>query len=141
MEFDIYDRSTDTFLSTKRRQIMLHDYPFVVSVKVLHAGKVQNLQQLQNMISPSHFICQDQTASLAAQCKERGLDFTRVQAETDASGLMEGLYIKVEEGGIVKERYKYVRSGFLQNVIDSGSHWMDRPILPNLLAPGKELFG
>jgi hypothetical protein len=60
--------------------------------------------------------------------------------ETDTSTLMEGLYIKVEEDGIVKERYKYVRAGFLQTVFDSESHWMDRPLLPNRLKPGIELF-
>jgi len=41
---------------------------------------------------------------------------------------------------VVRERYKYVRRGFLQTVIDSGSHWMERPILPNGLRPGVELF-
>ena len=51
-------------------------------------------------------------------------------AETDASGLMEGLYIKVEEDGVVRERYKFVRRDFLQTVIDSGSHWMERPRNP-----------
>jgi hypothetical protein len=33
-----------------------------------------------------------------------------------------------------------VRGGFLQAVFDSESHWMDRPILPNALAPGRTLF-
>jgi len=50
------------------------------------------------------------------------------------------LYIKVEEEGIVKERYKYVRGGFLQTISASASHWMDRPIIPNCLEPGRELF-
>jgi len=45
-----------------------------------------------------------------------------VIGQTDASNLMEGLYVKVEEGGVVAERYKYVRAGFLQAI--SGSRWM-----------------
>ncbi len=53
---------------------------------------------------------------------------------------MEGLYIKVEEEGVVKERYKYVCGGFLQAVFDSESHWMDRPLLPNCLAPDRALL-
>jgi len=53
---------------------------------------------------------------------------------------MEGLYIKVEEDGAVIERYKYVRAGFLQTVFDSESHWMDRPLIPNQLAPGVSLW-
>jgi hypothetical protein len=43
---------------------------------------------------------------------------------------MEGLYIKVEEDGIVKDRFKFVRSDFLQIMIDEG-HWLDRPLIPN----------
>jgi len=44
--------------------------------------------------------------------------------------LMEGLYVKVEEEGVVRGRYKYVRASFLQAVFASESHWMDRPIIP-----------
>jgi hypothetical protein len=54
--------------------------------------------------------------------------------------LMEGLYLKREEDGRVAARYKYVRPGFLQAVADSDSHWMDRPIEPNLLRDGVDLF-
>jgi hypothetical protein len=54
---------------------------------------------------------------------------------------MEGLYIKVEEGGQVVGRYKYIRASFLTAVVDSGGHWLRRPILPNRLADGVDLFG
>jgi hypothetical protein len=53
---------------------------------------------------------------------------------------MEGLYIKWEEDGQVKERYKYVRGSFLQTVADSETHWMDRPIVPNQLRAGVDVF-
>lgn len=53
---------------------------------------------------------------------------------------MEGLYIKVEQHGLVEARYKYVRAGFLQAVFDSGSHWMERALLPNQLAADATLF-
>ena len=49
---------------------------------------------------------------------------------------MEGLYIKLEEDGIVKERFKYVRKSFLQCVFASNSHWQKRPIVPNQLKNG-----
>lgn len=52
----------------------------------------------------------------------------------------EGLYIKVEEGGQVVERYKFVRASFLTAVVDSGGHWLDRPIVPNGLAAGVTLW-
>jgi hypothetical protein len=140
MEFDIFDKTDGTFLSTTRRRAFLSTLPFVSSVKVLHEGAVNNLQTLKNYIGPSCFIKQDQKQLLAELCAERGLNYLQTSKETDTSGLMEGLYIKAEEAGVVKERYKYVRGGFLQAVFASESHWMDRPILPNCLEAGRELF-
>ena len=55
----------------------------------------------------------------------------KILSETDRTNLMEGLYIKVEENGVVVERMKYVRYSFLQTVEESDSHWLDRPIIPN----------
>lgn len=140
LEFDILDKTTGTFLSTEQRQTFLRQLPFVVSVKVLYEGTVETLQTLKNLIGPSHFITQNQKQRLREVCLEHELDSTRVLRETDTSGLMEGLYLKIEEEGVVKARYKYVRSGFLQAVFDSESHWMDRPILPNCLISGCHLF-
>jgi hypothetical protein len=57
-----------------------------------------------------------------------------------SSELMEGLYIKWEENGRVLGRYKYVRNSFSQAVEDEGEHWMDRPIEPNLLRKGVDIF-
>ena len=62
------------------------------------------------------------------------------QSHCSSSELMEGLYIKWEAVGHVRGRYKYVRKGFLQAVADSETHWMDRPIEPNRLRPGADLF-
>jgi hypothetical protein len=53
---------------------------------------------------------------------------------------MEGLYIKWEEGGQVMGRYKYVRGSFLQAVADSETHWINRPIEPNRLRTGVDVF-
>jgi hypothetical protein len=53
---------------------------------------------------------------------------------------MEGLYIKVEEAEIVRARYKFVRASFLTAVSQSGSHWLSRPIIPNQLAAGVDIF-
>lgn len=140
MEFDLYDKQTDTFLSTGRRREMLHPAPFIVSVKVLYEGQIHSEPELTRLIERSHFISDDQVERLRVACKEKRLDFARVLEETDRSMLMEGLYIKVEEDGIVQERYKFVRAGFLQAVFDSESHWMDRPILPNRLKADASLF-
>ena len=140
MEFDILDKTSGEFLSTARRREFLQQLPFVVSVKVLHEGFVPTMQQLTAMITHSHFINQQPAEVLRQLCESRQLNVARALQETDVSGLMEGLYIKVEEDGVVKERYKYVRGDFLQTIADTESHWMDRPILPNQLKKGVTLF-
>jgi hypothetical protein len=140
LEFDLYDTLKNEFLSTERRRFLLARFPFVASVKVLHEGRVATLQALQRLIGPSSFIRESCQEHLRAACATRGLEYSQVMKETDTSSLMEGLYVKVEEDGIVKERYKYVRARFLQTVFDSESHWMDRPLLPNGLKVGAELF-
>lgn len=140
LEFDIYDKMKKQFLSTERRRAFLYHLPFVVSVKVLYEGQIADIQALRALIGRSHFISDDVQVRLRALCVVQRLAIERVMKETDTSTLMEGLYVKVEEDGVVKERYKYVRSGFLQAVFDAESHWLDRPLLPNSLQTGVELF-
>lgn len=139
LEFDVYDTVDDVFFSTTRRRDLLAAVPAVSSVLVLHEGSVPSLAALRHLVGPSRFIAGDHLARLRALCLAHGLDAERTLRETDPSSLMEGLYIKVEEDGVVTERYKYVRAGFLQTVLDSHSHWMDRPLLPNQLRAGVDL--
>ncbi|GHO91936.1 DNA ligase III [Reticulibacter mediterranei] len=140
MEFDILDKTSGEFLSTARRGELLARVPFVVSVKVLHEGTIHSLQELRALLSYSYFISDDHLERLRTLCQQKGLDAAQVLRETAPETLMEGLYIKVEEEGVVKERYKYVRPGFLQAIISSESHWMDRPLVPNCLKAGVTLF-
>jgi hypothetical protein len=136
----VYDKERDVFLSTERRREFLAALPFIVSVKVLDEGQVRNVQQLIDMIGLSQCIAEDHLERLRVLCQEKGLNVAQMFKETDASNLMEGLYLKVEEDGIVKERYKYVRQSFLQTVFDSETHWLDRPLMPNCLKPDTLLF-
>ena len=62
------------------------------------------------------------------------------QKQTDLSGIMEGIYIKVEEGDYVTDRLKYVRGSFLNTILESESHWVKRPIVANCLAEDVNLF-
>jgi hypothetical protein len=140
LEFDLYDKVTATFLSTERRRAMLAALPFVASVRVIYGGQIYARQTLQELIGHSHFISDDHLDRLRRLCQDKHLDSALALRETDQSTLMEGLYIKVEEGDVVRERYKYVRASFLQTVFDSESHWMDRPLLPNCLKDGATLF-
>jgi RNA ligase len=140
MEFDILDTQTGDFLDAPRRRVMLASTPFIQSVRVLHAGTVPGYAELVAMCGPSGFISGNHLHRLREECVHLGIDAELAVRETDPTTLMEGLYIKVEEEGRVTGRYKYVRAGFLQTVFDAGSHWLDRPIVPNLLRAGVQLY-
>ena len=132
MEFDIYDRQDEVFLSTERRRELLAGAD-VVSVEVLSSGPATTLAALRAHLGRSRFKTPRWREAMRAAAVERGLDPDRVAADSDGSDLMEGLYIKVEEQGVVTERYKWVRPDFLTAILDAGGHWLDRPILPNRL--------
>lgn len=139
MEFDVYDREEGCFLSTPRRRELWAGSP-VTSVAVLHEGPVSTLEVLKSMIGPSLFVSEQWKRTLAEVCAKERLDEARVFAETANTGMMEGLYLKLEENGCVTGRYKFVRAEFLQSVVESGSHWLNRPIVPNRLSPGTNIF-
>nr|UKE84022.1 hypothetical protein KXZ65_00440 [Pectobacterium sp. PL152] len=46
----------------------------------------------------------------------------------------------MEDDEQVLARYKLVRHDFIQTILDSGSHHSRRPILPNQLAEGVDLY-
>jgi hypothetical protein len=111
-----------------------------VSVLVLVSERFDTLDSLRALIGPSRFKSPAWKDRLREDSLARGIDWPRTQAQTDLSDQMEGLYVKHEEGGQVVGRYKYVRPEFLQRIGDSDCHWLDRPIIPNLLADSASIF-
>jgi hypothetical protein len=135
-EFDILDSSCGQFLSTPRRAELLAGLP-VVSVPVLRAGRFDTLAEVTGLVRPSTCRTPAWRSALREAAAQAGVDPDRAVAETDAGEEMEGLYLKVEDDDWVVDRLKWVRSGFLQAMPESGSHWLDRPIIANRLAdPG-----
>ena len=134
LEFDILDLESGEWLSTPRRQALL-DGSAVHQVPVLRTGPARKLEELTALVGRSLYKSNDWRSRLETAATERGFDAARVMQETDPSDQMEGLYIKVEEDGCVAARYKWVRASFLTTVVDSGSHWLSRPIIPNEVAP------
>lgn len=139
LEFDILSPD-GAFWSTARRREHLASAPFVVSVPVLWQGVVDRPSTLLDLVARSLYKTARWRDRLADTARLAGVDPERAGRETDPSDDAEGLYVKVEEDGRVVERYKWIRAGFLTSVVDSGSHWLSRPIIPNQLAPGVDLF-
>lgn len=138
-EFDVLDTHQGVFLSTRRRRQLLADTP-VVSVPVLHQGPLSSLTQLTDLVRASVCRTPGWRTALTGAARAAGADPERALAQTDGTDLMEGLYVKVEEGGHTVDRYKWVRSGFTAAVLDSGAHWLDRPLIANALADPEVLY-
>jgi RNA ligase len=139
LEYDVLDLQQRQFLSTDRRREMLAGLP-IISVPVLFEGRLLSHKQLMGLMARSHYIQPDHMDRFDAVCAEQDLDIARARQQTDPSYLMEGLYIKVESDGIVQARYKYVRADFLTTILQSESHWLSRPIIPNQLRSDVDLF-
>jgi hypothetical protein len=149
LEFDVLDRETGRFLSTPARRRLLDGLP-IVSVPVVHKGAVpgksaklpgkREASGIGALIRPSPYKSPRWREALDAAAASSGQDPARVRRETDGSDRAEGLYLKHEDGDRVIGRYKFVRADFLQAIASSGSHWQDRPVIPNGLAPGVDLF-
>lgn len=138
-EFDVLDRQRNVFLDTPSRKALLAGAP-IVSVPVLRQGEVRSQRVLADLVAASLYKTPAWRDALRDAARESDVDPDRAAVETDPSDDAEGLYVKAEADGIVTGRYKFVRASFLTVVVDSGSHWIDRPIIPNRLAPGVDLF-
>ncbi|MCD7824110.1 MAG: RNA ligase family protein [Oscillospiraceae bacterium] len=140
MEFDIFDREKGIYLDTDSRRMITENLP-IKSVPVLKTGEFSSKDDLLKLLGKSNYISSDHIENLKAEALRQGLDPDEICRSTDQSDLMEGLYIKVEEGGQVASRLKYVRRSFLQNLAVPDTQWINRPIVPNLLScPLESLF-
>ncbi|MCP3918847.1 MAG: RNA ligase family protein [bacterium] len=139
MEFDVLDTESGAFLATPERRELLGDAP-VRSVPVLSEGAVRDVDALRALVRHSLYKTSTWGERLSEHALREGRPVERTLEETDPSPLAEGLYLKVEGNGRVIGRYKFIRKSFLTAVTDAESHWLARPILPNLLAPGVDLF-
>lgn len=139
-EFDVFDRQSGQFLSTERRAELLKGLP-VLSVPVLYEGPMpEDPALLWKLVVPSLAKSPDWRKNFEAAVEREGLSLDLAWKQTDKSDKSEGLYVKVEEDDQVKERFKLVRHDFVQTILDSGSHHSRRPILPNALVEGVELY-
>jgi len=136
MEFDVYDKEKKVFLDTPSRMRLLNTNDMLIShVEVLAIRKFESLEDLLSLVDMSHFVTEDSAMDLMVKMQEKHLPKAQMDVlfELNLNRLMEGLYIKWEEDGIVRERYKYVRAGFVQTILESGEHWSKRPTIDNEL--------
>jgi len=139
MEFDVLDQNSGTFLSTQARRELLMGLP-VLPVPVLQDGVMASLEALTALVKPSLYKSEHWRDALTSAAEKSGSRLDFVEKQTEDSDLAEGLYIKLERGGCVDRRFKYIRSDFVQAILDGDSHWHERPILPNGLRSDVDIF-
>ncbi|MEK8033144.1 RNA ligase family protein [Ideonella sp. DXS29W] len=139
-EFDVYDRRRQRFLSTSRRQALLAGSP-VLSVPVLYAGPMPTTPKLLwKLVTQSLAKSTGWREAFDIAVAREGLSRELTWRQTDKADESEGLYLKVEDDEQVLARYKLVRHSFTQTILDADSHHAQRPILPNQLAAGVDLY-
>ena len=120
LSFDIYDKHKAVFLSHERRADIIRDTA-IHTVPVLHAGPA-TLDQLEKLIDTSQFSGQFEHSST-----------NRIEQ------LMEGLYLRIEAGGAVTGRAKFVRREFAAKV-SQNTNWRHQAVVPNLLVEGADIW-
>lgn len=102
LEDDIFDRERQGFLDTPSRDALRGALPSPLraAVPVLARRVFADPAALRELLGPSRF----RSPALPGQASE-------------------GLYVKVEEEGLVRGRYKWVRADFLAAIAASGQHW------------------
>jgi hypothetical protein len=134
LEYDIYDKSNDEWLSTYKRQELIGDNKNIIrSVPILKIGKIHHKEDLKSYITKSVYKSEKWKYELEYFCNKYHYNFLNIMKETDDSDLSEGIYIKTEDKDKVVGRYKYIRHQFLNTILKSGSHYMDRPTIPNII--------
>ena len=140
LEFDLYDKKEGYFLSTAKRQQVLGQAP-IVSVPIWYQGIAPSDPLfLSSLIVSSVGRDPQWKTDLKQVSQHRSLDYTKIEQQTDFEEQAEGLYIKIEEGDRVIGRCKFVRSSFTQTLLDQGTHWHKRPIVPNQLREGQDIY-
>lgn len=140
LEFDVWDKQKQMFLSTAARRQLLQGLP-VESVPVLYEGPApKKLNDLTVLLKGSAYQTENWKESLYEAAEAQGITKEVVEKQTLMKGGMEGGYIKIETEEETIGRLKWVRPDFLQTILDSGSHHRDRILIENKLAKGVDIF-
>ena len=103
-------------------------------------GSIKTSSEIEALVKPSIYKSGNWRDKLADAARKSGSRSDFVERQTEDSDLAEGVYLKQEDETTVIDRFKYVRGDFLQAIESSEGHWQDRPILPNGLAAGVDIF-
>lgn len=132
IECDVQDKLTGEFLSTERRMDLL-DGLGVVSAPILYSGIAARDVEPSSLVGRSGFCSVDPADRWQSMPVNRGKALDRDRF--DVSGTAEGVYGKIEEDGVVVERFKWIREDFVRRIVEDGRHWKAASPVTNLRTP------
>lgn len=135
LEFDVLDRSTGFFLSTRDRDRLLVGLP-LPPVPILHEGEFPAQNARNALIGPSLYRSEGWRENLERMVTRSDARLETVLSQIELSDVSEGLYLKAETRSQTVDRFKHVRSDFVQTINDTSTHWQSRPIVRNSCATG-----
>ena len=140
MEFDVWDKVEERFLSTAARRRLL-DGSCVTSVPVIHTGPMpRRIKDVTRHVGPSLYRTENWRDSLAEAAEAANVTYEDALKRTGAMDVMEGIYGKVEQGDEVVFRWKWVNPDFVQTILDNDRHWAEYDMIRNRLADGVDIF-
>ena len=138
LEFDIWDKFENHFLSTARRRELCAGLP-IHSVPVLNEGVAPtSYKEVMALVTNSTAKTDQWEKNIEIAASLHGMSFDRLKKQTLWHQGMEGLYIKVETDAQTVDRYKWVRPDFVQAILDGDGHHQHRMLLPNRLNPNQQ---
>ena len=140
MEFDVFDKREGVFLSTPARRDLLSGSS-LVSVPVLQEGPMpRRVSEVTSLLGPSKFRTPEWRESLRVAAASAGVSYEQALTRSGDLDTIEGVYGKIEAGGEVLSRWKWVHPEFVQTIIGNDRHWAEYDMIRNVLAEGVDLY-
>lgn len=136
LEYDIFDHTKNTFLSTNQRYKLIDNQ--LPSVKVVQQSSSLNLPVIEQLLLTnqySHF----NNSQWIKDYQQILTQYPESLNDTIKNGGIEGFYIKIENEYETLQRYKWIRKEFF-DIVAQNQHWKNKPIIKNQLHSQKFPF-
>lgn len=128
LEYDIYDHTTQKFLSTNQRYSLINNQ--LHSVKVLKQTHSLSLEIIHNLLTEyptSYFNNNSWSDDFNYLCK----NLPSLAFDTTKNSSYEGFYIKIEDKEKTLSRMKWIRKEFF-DIVKLNEHWKNKQIVTNI---------
>lgn len=144
LEYDVYSKEKECFLSTlARQQLIGHNQSWLHSVFVIDIfnqnvshtilNNINNVFLDKKMLdNPQSFFKTDDILLNFYRSQKYMKNLESIARHTILDTSYEGFYIKLEDKDFVVSRYKLINKVFLQK-IQNGEHWKNSSLVKNLI--------